>query len=128
MGIIAPLIDRMRGGGMQPLGVIRLIYCETISRQKSKWKASLGKVSSCRCGVSYQVCESRRRRHRRFKQTTFLCDVEQQFSLSAAFLNNNDSAESDFFPSSIITVSMQNSRPPGCLLETERRRGSEEEL
>lgn len=23
-----------------------------------------------------------------------------------------------FFPSSIITVSMQNSRPPGCLMET----------
>lgn len=44
MGIVPLLKDRMRGGGMQPLRIISLIYCEMSSRQKSKKEASLGEV------------------------------------------------------------------------------------
>lgn len=58
VGIVALLKDRMRGGGMQPLIIIRPIYCEMSSRQKSKRKASLGKVLFGHHSPSYHACES----------------------------------------------------------------------
>lgn len=64
---------------------------------------------------SYQACE--RPRHRTVHKWPLLYDAERH-SLSTAFLNNNDSAENGCFPSSIITLSTQNSRPPGSLVET----------
>lgn len=58
VGIVPPLKDKKRGGGMQPLRIIRPIYCEMSSRQKSKRTASLRKVLFGHCSPSYHACES----------------------------------------------------------------------
>ena len=107
-GVVPLLKDRMGGGGMRPLIIIRPIYREMSSRHESERNASLGKVLLGHCSPSYHACESRR--HHRLHSGPSL---SQQHSWTTMIVQRMP-----FFPSSIITVSMQNSRPPGCLMET----------
>jgi len=96
VGIIPLLKGRMRGAGMQPLGIIRPSYCETSSRQKSKRKTSLGKVLSIHNSQSYQVVKVL---ITSLYRNDLLIQCWTTVSSLAEFLNCNTA--SVFFPSSI---------------------------
>lgn len=123
VGIVTLLKDRMRGGGMQPLIIIGPIYCEMSSKREAFFRGRALWVIAAHLILRVKVI--------------VICTQDllmwhwTAFSISTAFLNNNDSATNASFPSSIITVSMQNSRPPGCLMETgpvwREQEGEEEE-